>query len=326
MRPAELDKALAHMKPLVDPKLIVGYDRADDAAVYQISEDMAIVHTLDFFTPVVDDPYTFGRISAANSLSDIYAMGARPLMALNIVSFPIKLSADILGEILRGGADTARDAGIPIAGGHTIDGPEPTYGLSVTGLVHPRRVLTNAGAKPGDGLILTKPLGSGVITTAMRSGILTPEDGEQIVQIMIELNKTAAEVMAEFTVHACTDITGYGLLGHATEIALASGHGWEIHASDVPWVEPAMKAIEANAIPGGSQANRIYFGEGMDISPVVDENIISLLFDAQTSGGLLICVDPSHAALLLTALKKAGVGYSTRIGTVRVDNKRVLVL
>jgi len=326
MRPAELDKALAHMKPLVDPKLIVGYDLADDAAVYLISDDLAIVHTLDFFTPVVDDPYTFGRISAANSLSDVYAMGARPLMALNIVSFPAKLSADILGEILRGGADTAREAGIPIAGGHTIDGPEPAYGLSVTGLVHPKHVLTNAGAKPGDALILTKPLGSGVITTAMRSGILTPHQGEEIVRIMMELNKTAADVMAKFSVHACTDITGYGLLGHATEMAVASGFGWDIHANDVPWVEPAMKAIEANAIPGGSQANRIHFGQGMDISPEVDDGVISLLFDAQTSGGLLICVDPSDATRLLTALKKAGVAYSTRIGTVRVDDKRVLVL
>jgi selenide,water dikinase len=326
MRPAELDQALAHMKPLIDPKLLVGYDRADDAAVYQISEDMAIVHTLDFFTPVVDDPYTFGRIAAANSLSDIYAMGAKPLMALNIVSFPSKLPADILGEILRGGADTARDAGIPIAGGHTVDGPEPMYGLSITGLVHPQHILTNSGAKPGDALILTKPLGSGVITTAMRSDILTPEQGEEIIRVMMELNKAAADVMLDFPIHACTDITGYGLLGHATEMAHGSGYGWDIHANKVPWVEPAMKAIEANAIPGGSQINLMHFSVGMEISPKIDDKVVSLLFDAQTSGGLLISIAPSHADQLLSALKKAGVTRAIRIGTVRSDDKRVLVL
>jgi selenide,water dikinase len=326
MRPAELDKALAHMKPLIDPKLLVGYDRADDAAVYQISEDTAIVHTLDFFTPVVDDPYTFGRIAAANSLSDIYAMGAKPLMALNIACFPVLLPADILGEILRGGADTARDAGIPIAGGHTVDGPEPMYGLSITGLVHPRHILTNSGAKPGDALILTKPLGSGVITTAMRSDIVTLKQGEEIIRVMMELNKTAADVMVTFPVHACTDITGYGLLGHATELANSSGHGWDIHANEVPWVEPAMKAIEAGAIPGGSQINLMHFSSGMKISPQIDGKVVSLLFDAQTSGGLLISIAPSHADQLLSALKKAGVTQATRIGTVRSDDKRVLVL
>jgi selenide,water dikinase len=326
MRPAELDEALAHMKPLIDPKLLVGYDLSDDAAVYQISDDVAIVHTLDFFTPIVDDPYTFGRIAAANSLSDIYAMGAKPLMALNIASFPSKLPAHLLGEILRGGADTAREAGIPIAGGHTVDGPEPMYGLSITGMVNPNHILTNAGAKPGDELILTKPVGSGVITTAMRSDILMPEQGEEIIRVMTELNRSASEVMVEFPVNACTDITGYGLLGHATEMAKSSGRGWEIHANSVPLVEPAMQAVAANAIPGGSQINLMHFSTGMEISPQIDSKVLSLLFDAQTSGGLLISVPSSDAGRLLSALKEAGVAHATRIGTVLSDNKRVLVL
>ena len=326
MRPAELDKALSHVTPLVDPNLLVGYERADDAAVYRISDDVAIVHTLDFFTPIVDDPYTFGRIAAANSLSDIYAMGARPLMALNIVSFPVSLSADILGEILRGGADTCREAGIAIAGGHTLDGPEPAYGLSVTGLVHPDRIMTNAGAQPNDALILTKPIGSGAITTAMRSGLFSPEQGEQMIRVMMALNKAAADVLVEFSVHACTDITGYGLLGHASEMAFGSGYGWEIHADAVPWIEPALEAIDANAIPGGSQANWIHFSEGMDISSDIPERLVRLLFDAQTSGGLLISVEGREADRVISALLEAGVSCAARIGTVRTDSKRLLVL
>ena len=324
MSPAELDKALAHVKPLLDPKLLVGYDKADDAAVYKISDDLAVVHTLDFFTPVVDDPYTFGRIAAANSLSDIYAMGAKPLLALNIVCFPKTLSMDILGEILRGGADVACEAGIPVAGGHTVDCPEPKYGLAVTGIVHPDRVITNSGAQPGDALILTKPIGSGVITTAMRSEIMTPEQGQPMVQIMMELNHQAAEVMKQFPVHACTDITGYGLLGHASEMAFGSGYGWEISASSVPIVEPALEMAAKGAIPGGSKTNAIHFGEGMDIPPNIDQYLLALLFDAQTSGGLLISVDGKESDRMLSVLHQAGVTYATRIGTVRSDQKRVL--
>jgi selenide,water dikinase len=326
MSPAELDKALAQVKPLLDPKLMVGYDKADDAAVYRISDEVAIVHTLDFFTPVVDDPYTFGCIAAANSLSDIYAMGAEPLMALNIVCFPKTLSMDILGDILRGGADKAREAGIPVAGGHTVDCPEPKYGMAVTGIVHPKKVITNAGAKPGDALILTKPIGSGVITTAMRSGILTTEQGEPMVRIMMELNRKAADVMKQFPVHACTDITGYGLLGHASEMAFASGYGWEIQAQAIPLVEPALEMAAKGAVPGGSQTNLIYFAKEMEISPDVSQEMIALLFDAQTSGGLLISVEGKEANRMLAALHTAGIRCATQIGTVRSDQKRGIIL
>ncbi len=325
MNPAELDKALSQITPLVDPKLLVGYDRADDAAVYQISDDVAVVQTLDFFTPVVDDPYTFGRIAAANSLSDVYAMGAKPLMALNIASHPSKLPTEILGDIFRGGADTARDAGIPIAGGHTVDGPEPFYGLSVTGIVHPKRMLTNAGAKPGDALILTKPLGSGVITTALRADIITLAEAENIIQVMMQLNKAAADVIEQYDVNACTDITGYSLLGHATEIAWASGYGWEIGAAKVPWVEPALEMAKKGAVPGGSQKNRLHFGKGMEIPAGFPEGLLMLLFDAQTSGGLLIVVDSDQADQLVTALKTAGVKAAVQIGEMRNDQQRILL-
>jgi selenide,water dikinase len=325
MSPAELDQALAHVKPLLDPKLLVGYDKADDAAVYQISDDLAVVHTLDFFTPIVDDPYTFGRIAAANSLSDIYAMGAKPLLALNIVCFPKTLSMDILGDILRGGADVAREAGIPVAGGHTVDCPEPKYGLAVTGIVHPDHVITNSSAQPGDALILTKPIGSGVITTAMRAGKLTPEQGQPMVDIMMELNYRAAEVMKQFPVHACTDITGYGLLGHASEMAFASGYGWEISAKKIPLVEPALEMAAQGAIPGGSQSNLLHFSKGMDISLDITQELLALLFDAQTSGGLLISVDGNESDHMLSALHDSGVIYATNIGTIRPDKKRILL-
>jgi selenide,water dikinase len=325
MNPAELDKALSQITPLIDPKLLVGYDRADDAAVYQISDDTAVVQTLDFFTPVVDDPYTFGRIAATNSLSDVYAMGAKPIMALNIASFPNNLPTEILGDILRGGADTARDANIPIAGGHTIEGPEPFYGLSVTGIVHPKRMWTNAGAKPGDALILTKPLGSGVITTALRADRITPEQGNDIIQVMMQLNKTAADVIEQYHVNACTDITGYGLLGHASEIAWASGVGWNIYAGKIPWVEPALEMAKQGAVPGGSQVNRLHFGESMEIPTGFPEELIWILFDAQTSGGLLISVESDEAEQLITALKTAGVTAAAQIGEMRHDQQRVLL-
>jgi selenide,water dikinase len=325
MSPAELDKALAQVVPYLDPNLLVGYDHSDDAAVYKISDDLAVVHTLDFFTPIVDDPYIFGRIAAANSLSDIYAMGARPLVALNIVSFPSKLPAEVLGDILRGGMDTVRQAGIPIGGGHTLDGPEPAYGLSIAGTVHPDRILTNGGALPGDALILTKPIGSGVITTALRAGLFNTSQAEEMIQVMMELNKVPAEVMANFDIHSCTDITGYGLLGHATEVAIASGYGWEIHANDVPIVEPALEAIEAEAVPGGSQVNLVHFSQDMDISHDIPENLMRLMFDAQTSGGLLVAVDSKDAERLLGALQNANVTRAAIIGTMTFDDRRVLI-
>ena len=292
-----------------DPRALVGHETHDDAAVYQLTEDQAIVETVDFFTPVVDDPFWFGRIAAANAFSDVWAMGARPLFALNLVAFPVgTLPLEVLGEILRGGADAAREAGAPILGGHSIDDPEPKYGLAVTGTVHPKRILRNVGARPGDVLLLTKPLGTGVVSTAVKRGIAPAEVVEAAVRSMAALNKTAGELLAASgAVRALTDVTGFGLLGHALEMAGGSGVRMRIEAAAVPLLPGARELAERDVVPGGSKANlawvapRVRFPEAL---PPADRQ---LLADAQTNGGLLAAVDPGRAAELLAALRGAGV-------------------
>ncbi len=292
-----------------DPRALVGHETHDDAAVYQLTEDQAIVETVDFFTPVVDDPFWFGRIAAANAFSDVWAMGARPLFALNLVAFPVgKLPLEVLGEILRGGADAAREAGAPILGGHSIDDPEPKYGLAVTGTVHPKRILRNVGARPGDVLLLTKPLGTGVVSTAVKRGIAPAEVVEAAVRSTAALNKTAGELLAASgAVRALTDVTGFGLLGHALEMAEGSGVRMRIEAAAVPLLPGARELAERDVVPGGSKANlawvapRVRFPEAL---PPADRQ---LLADAQTNGGLLAAVDPGRAAELLAALRGAGV-------------------
>jgi selenide,water dikinase len=301
-----------------DPRALVGHETRDDAAVYLLTEDQAIVETVDFFTPVVDDPYWFGRIAAANAFSDIWAMGARPLFALNLVGFPVgKVPLESLSEILRGGGDAAREAGAPVLGGHSIDDPEPKYGMAVTGTVHPARILRNVGAKPGDALLLTKPLGSGIVTTGIKRGTAPAAVVERAVQVMAALNKAAGEVLAASgAVHALTDVTGFGLLGHSWEMAEGSRVRFRLEARAIPVQEGVRELAAADVIPGGSKANlewvkpHVRFPEGMS---AVDRIVLA---DAQTNGGLLAAVAPERAGELLAAMSRAGV-EAARIGEVR---------
>lgn len=292
-----------------DPNIIVGLQTSDDAAVYKISEEMAIVQTVDFFPPVVDDPFTYGAIAAANSMSDIFAMGGEVLFALNIAAFPDNLPLDILSRIFAGGADKAREVGIVIAGGHTITDAEPKYGLVVTGTIHPKRILTKAGARPGDKLYLTKPLGTGVITTAMKQEAADKTDAETAVESMLLLNRTASRISQAVSVHACTDVTGFGLLGHATEVALKSSVALEINASAIPWLPGAKRYAGEGRLPGGAGRNREFYTEepgcGVTFDDSIDEITINLLFNPETSGGLLIAVDAAKAEKLEAAFEQA---------------------
>jgi selenide,water dikinase len=286
--------------------------------VYRLSDTEAIVETVDFFTPVVDDPYWFGRIAAANAFSDVWAMGARPLFALNLVGWPIgKLSMELLGEVLRGGAETAALAGAAVLGGHSIDDPEPKYGMAVTGLVHPDRVLRNVGARPGDRLLLTKPLGSGIVSTAIKRGIAPPALVERAIAVMSALNRGAGEALATSgAVHALTDVTGFGLLGHAWEMAEGSGVALAIAASRVPFLDPAVQHLAAQGVvPGGSKANLAWVRPSTTFAPSVADPLPIMLADAQTNGGLLAAVDPARAAEVLGRIAEAG-GHAVDIGEV----------
>ncbi len=305
---------LRHLPKPSDPNLLLGIGTDDDAAVYRLSDEMALVQTVDVFTPIVDDPYTFGAIAAANALSDIYAKGGRPLLALNIAGFPRKLPLDILAEILRGGADKAAEAGVMIVGGHSIDDPEPKYGLAVTGLVHPEKFVSNAGARPGDALYLTKPLGIGVITTGIKQEKTPAAVADAAVRIMGTLNRAASEGMQEVGVHAATDVTGFGLLGHLHEMVAASGVGARISAAAVPVLDGARDLARQGAIAGGTARNLEWLADKVRWAPEVDETMRLLLADAQTSGGLLIAVAPERATALERALRARGVETIARIG------------
>jgi selenide,water dikinase len=297
---SELREVLRHVAPVDDPAAIVGYASGDDAAVYRISDDRALVVTTDFFTPIVDDPYDFGRIAAANAISDIYAMGARPLFVLNLVAFPRKLLGEgLLETILRGGGDVAREAGVPTLGGHSIDDPEPKYGMVAVGEVHPDRVVTNAGARPGDVLVLTKPLGTGVITTALKHGKAPREVVAGAVAVMATLNRGAAEAMVAARAHAATDVTGFGLLGHLHRMLLASGVAAHLRARDVPLLDGARALAEEGHISGGTKRNLGDVAEHVDFASTVDATARTLLGDAQTSGGLLIAIPGDRVATLL---------------------------
>lgn len=298
-----------------DPNLLVGFETADDAAVYRLDDATALVQTVDFFPPVVDDPYDYGAIAMANALSDLYAMGARPLIGLNIACFPAEgLSLDILAEILRGGAEKAREAGLLIVGGHTIDDREPKYGAAVTGLVRPGEQITNGGARPGDRLFLTKPLGIGVITTAIKAGVAPPEVVALAIGVMATLNRAASEAMREVGVTACTDVTGYGLLGHAREMAQASGVGIVLRAGAVPVLEGAAGLADLGVVPGGTFRNMTFLEGQVDWDPAVDALQQLLLADAQTSGGLLIAVPAGRGDALAAALARHGVSTVAEVG------------
>jgi selenide,water dikinase len=278
--------------------------------VYRLSATEAIVETVDFFTPVVDDPYWFGRIAAANALSDVWAMGARPLFALNLVGWPVNaLPMEVLGEVLRGGADAAREAGAPVLGGHSIDDPEPKFGMAVTGLVHPERILRNVGARPGDVLLLTKPLGSGIVTTAIKQGKAPPALVERAIAVMAALNRTAGEVLAASgAVHALTDVTGFGLLGHAWELAEGSGVALRLDAGAIPLLDPAVRDLAAQeVVPGGSKANLRWVTPALKLAGGLHPTTAIVLADAQTNGGLLAAVDRARAPAVTEALRAAGV-------------------
>lgn len=280
--------------------MLVGQEFADDAVVIQVAPGLALVQTVDFFTPVVDDPYRYGKVAAANSLSDVYAMGGRPVTAMNIVCFPTKkLGSEILSEILRGGYEKIREAGALLAGGHTVEDHEPKYGLAVTGMVDPDRIATKGGARPGDVLVLTKPLGTGIMTTAHKNGDLPDEDLATVLEVMETLNAVASAAMIDVGARAATDITGYGLVGHAFEMCKASGVGMEIDAGAVPILPHALETLARGHYPGGSKANRRFVGEALTSDPGVPDPILQVLADAQTSGGLLVALPEEAARELL---------------------------
>ena len=298
--PAEALHPLVASLPRKDrPDVLVGFATSDDAAVVRLRPDLAIVQTVDFFTPIVDDPYDFGRIAAANALSDVYAMGGEPVSALNLVAFPLeRLGADVLHEILRGGQDVCEAAGCAIVGGHSIDDAEPKYGLAVTGTVHPDEMTTNAGGRPGDALVLTKPLGAGAISTAAKRGIATPDLIARGVEVMTTLNRDAAVAARAAGAHAVTDVTGFGLLGHLRELASASGCAAEVDANAVPAIDGVTRllAVGERALAGGTKRNRAYAETFTTWSPRVQPAQRWLACDAMTSGGLLVALDPSRAA------------------------------
>ncbi len=307
-----------------DKNLIVGIDTSDDAAVYKLNDEMATIQTLDFFTPIVDDPYTFGQIAAANSLSDVYAMGGKPIVALNIVCFPNCLNMNILGEILRGGADKVLEAGAVIVGGHTVQDDEPKYGLSVTGIVHPDKVLKNYGSETGDILILTKPIGLGIINTAIKAKIASKEAYEKAVKVMAYLNKYAGEIITDYNITSCTDITGFSLIGHAYEMAEPSKKTFRIFKDAIPFIKEAKEYASMGLIPAGCYENKRYL-EGKYLLKNVEGWMEDILFDPQTSGGLLISCKEKDYIDILTRLENLEV-ESAVIGRVEDFNDAYIVV
>lgn len=326
MGPEVLSQVLRHLPNASDPNLLVGLDTSDDAAVYRLNDELATIQTVDFFTPMVDDPYTFGQIAAANALSDIYAMGGKPLLALNIVCFPSCLSPDILGEILRGGADKVIEAGAIIAGGHSVQDDEPKYGLAVTGLVHPDKVYSNATAAAGDVLVLTKPLGTGIINTGIKADLVDRATVRQAIKTMAALNKEAAQAMLDIGATACTDITGFGFLGHAAEMAKASGLSLQVFAAEVPVLPGARELARMGIIPAGAYNNRNHLGEQVYIADGVPREDVDIFFDPQTSGGLLISVKPSKANALISRLHNIGVTDARVVGQLQPPGKHLITI
>lgn len=316
MGPGTLTEVLAQLPPMPTENLLVGLENYDDAGVYRLDAERALIQTIDFFTPIVDDPYLFGQIAAANALSDVYAMGGVPLTAMNVVCFPArKLDLTVLREILRGGAEKVLEAGAVLVGGHSVEDPEPKYGLAVTGIVHPERLMTNSQAKPGDVLILTKPIGSGIISTAIKAGLARAEVVATVTASMATLNREAAAVAQELALRGCTDITGFGLLGHAAEMAQASGVALRFWVEAIPFYPQALELAEMGLVPGGTYANRNFLAPRVQIAAEVAEAEQDLLFDPQTSGGLLLAVPASREEECLERLAQRGVQGAT-IGEV----------
>lgn len=311
---------LVHMlegfKTHTDPRLIVGYDKSDDASVYVIDDNTALVQTTDFFPPIVDDPFLYGQIAAANALSDVYAMGGEPKLALNIMCLSESMGKETVQEILRGGYDKAYEAGAIITGGHTIQGAEPIYGLAVSGFVHPKKVLTNSGARPGDKLILTKPLGIGILTTSAKADMVDREVLDRIYNQMATLNKAARDIMVKYHVHSCTDVTGFALMGHSFEMAQGSGGTIHIQSQNVPFHSEAYELAEMGFIPAGAYRNREYAEAGVKNISNVSRALQDIFYDPQTSGGLMIALDAKEAEQCLDEMRKvipqaAIIGYVT---------------
>ena len=305
-----------HSLPKFDhPDVIVGTETSDDAGVFRLRSDLAIVNTVDFFTPIVDDPYTFGQIAAANALSDIYAMGAEPKTAMNIVCFPKgKMDIQVLGEVLKGGAEKAHEGGVVVIGGHSIIDEEIKYGMAVTGIIHPDKVIRNVGVQEGDALILTKPLGTGIIATALKKGKASKESIQAAVASMITLNNTASEIMRNYPIHACSDITGYGLLGHALEMASGSSVTMILESAKLPVLHRAPRLAEKGYLTGGCKRNREYLQGKITVDKSIREGLVEVAFDPQTSGGLLIALARRYAPKLVEELQENGVKAATAIG------------
>ena len=307
---------LRQLPAVSDPDLLVGIGTSDDAAVYRLNDDVALVQTVDFFPPIVDDPYVFGEVAAANALSDVYAMGGAPLLALNIVGFPASLPKDILARILQGGAAKTREAGVLIVGGHTVDDAEPKYGLAVTGIVRPGAQVTNAGARPGDTLVLTKPIGSGVITTAGKQQTVDQSVLDAAVDVMSTLNAASSEAMVRVGVNACVDVTGFGLVGHLREMAEGSGVGARVSVGRVPVLDGVRDLLDRGVAPGGTRRNLESTLGAVAWEPSLAEEERLLMCDAQTSGGLLISVPEERAGELLGELKEGGVLTRAVVGSI----------
>jgi len=326
LAPGDLDRALCGLDLPVDENLIVGLERADDAGVYRISDELALVQTIDFFPPMVDDPYWFGQIAAANALSDIYAMGGTPKTAMNVVAFPAKtMDISILRQIIEGGLVTMREAGVVLVGGHTVEDSELKYGLSVTGFIHPGGILTKRSLCPGDRLILTKPLGTGIVCTAIKGGLASEEVAGRVTRIMATLNRDAAAVMSHYPVNACTDITGFGFLGHLAEMVVDSGSGVRIDAAAVPVHPEALEWAAMGLIPGGAYNNRMFRGRFVTFAEAVPQRLQDVLFDPQTSGGLLIAVAAEAAEQLLQALIGRDI-TAAMVGEVIADPRDMIVV
>ena len=300
-----------------DENVIVGLDRADDAGVYKISDDLALIQTVDFFTPIVDDPYWFGQIAAANALSDVYAMGGTPKTAMNLVAFPIKqMDLSVLRQIIQGGLDKLTEAEVVLIGGHSIEDKELKYGLSITGVVHPERVLTKKNLRAGDRLVLTKPLGTGIVNTVIKAGMASADLVDRVTLLMASLNRDAARIMSNFNITACTDVTGFGLLGHLAEMVCGSSMSVRVFSDQVPMIAEALEFASMGLIPAGAYKNREFRESMIDFAETVQRSRQDVLVDPQTSGGLLIGVSTDQATELITALKDTGVGDAAEIGEV----------
>jgi selenide, water dikinase len=325
--PKQLEEILKYLPLPADPNILVDIDTHDDAGVYRINNELALVLTTDFFPPVCSDPYEFGQIAAANSISDVYAMGGEPVLALNIMMFPAaKLPMEVFAEILKGGFDKAAEAGVRIIGGHTIDDSPPKYGLAVVGFINPDRIITNAGARDGDNLILTKPLGTGIIMAGQRVGMSDEKDIAETIRLMRLLNKTGADVMKKYNLKGATDITGFGLAGHALKMARSSKVTLNLNMREVPLIGKSYSLIDEGCIPGAAFRNLEYAEKDVEFVPGMDYNLKMIAFDAQTSGGLLMCASPDITSQIINDLKNADLTYSAVIGNVSKAGAKLVYL